>query len=65
VTPADLRIGVDIGGSFTDHCVADEDGIVGVAKSLTTPSAPAQGVEDVFQFGTLFDRTQPQSGADT
>jgi len=40
------RIGVDIGGTFTDLVLVDEvTGAVSVAKLLTTPKEPAQAVE--------------------
>jgi N-methylhydantoinase A/oxoprolinase/acetone carboxylase beta subunit len=32
-----LRVGVDIGGTFTDLTIADEEGIIAVGKVLTTP----------------------------
>ncbi len=39
------RIGVDIGGTFTDVAIVDdESGRIGVAKSLTTPRDLADGV---------------------
>ena len=41
-------MGVDIGGTFTDLCLAGEDGIVAVGKTLTTPAAPADAVERVL-----------------
>jgi len=45
VTP-DVRIGVDIGGTFTDLVWMDEStGAVRVGKLLTTPKEPAQAVE--------------------
>lgn len=41
------RIGVDIGGTFTDLVwVDDENGQVRVGKLLTTPKEPARAVED-------------------
>jgi N-methylhydantoinase A len=43
-----LRAGVDIGGTFTDLCVADRDHVVAVGKTLTTPHDPSQGVETVL-----------------
>jgi N-methylhydantoinase A/oxoprolinase/acetone carboxylase beta subunit len=44
-----LRIGVDIGGTFTDCVVIDGDGgMRTAAKSPSTPSDPAQGVMDVL-----------------
>ena len=43
-----LRVGVDIGGTFTDLCVLDEDGIVAVGKTLTTHDEPAAAVEAVL-----------------
>src|SRR5262245_14918226 len=40
------RIGVDIGGTFTDLVLVDEaTGSVTVGKLLTTPKEPAQAVE--------------------
>ncbi|MFJ7212617.1 hydantoinase/oxoprolinase family protein [Amycolatopsis sp. NPDC098790] len=41
-----MRIGVDIGGTFTDVCAVDESGIVAVAKVLTTHDEPARAVEE-------------------
>jgi len=39
------RIGVDIGGTFTDVALVDEaSGRIGVAKVPTTPADPAEGV---------------------
>ena len=40
------RIGVDIGGTFTDCVVADEQGGRRVAKALTTPGSLQDGVLD-------------------
>lgn len=45
----ELRVGIDIGGTFTDLCVLDRDGIVAVGKTLTTHTEPAAGVESVLQ----------------
>jgi N-methylhydantoinase A len=41
-----LRIGVDIGGTFTDCVVLGETGRRITTKALTTPDDPAQGVID-------------------
>ena len=39
------RLGVDIGGTFTDVAlVNDEDGIIGITKPPTTPSNFGLGV---------------------
>ncbi|MBI2154705.1 MAG: hydantoinase/oxoprolinase family protein [Candidatus Rokubacteria bacterium] len=44
--PATYRLGVDIGGTFTDLVLIDgTTGAVRVGKLLTTPKDPAQGVE--------------------
>src|SRR5947209_16762229 len=41
------RLGVDIGGTFTDLVVIDEaTGTARVGKVLTTPKDPAHGVEE-------------------
>lgn len=41
-----LRLGCDIGGTFTDFVLFDEDsGAIWVNKCLTTPADPSEGVE--------------------
>ena len=43
------RIGVDIGGTFTDLiAVNDETGAFAVGKTLTTPQDPSQAIESVL-----------------
>jgi len=45
-SPRPLRVGIDIGGTFTDLIAFDErTGALSIGKVLTTPSAPATGVE--------------------
>ncbi len=44
-----LRVGVDIGGTFTDLCLLGERGIVAVGKALTTHDEPARAVEQVLR----------------
>lgn len=44
-----FRVGVDIGGTFTDLCVVDDHGVVAVGKLLTTTDEPARGVETVLR----------------
>jgi N-methylhydantoinase A len=39
---------VDIGGTFTDLCLAGERGVVAVGKTLTTHDAPSEAVERVL-----------------
>jgi len=41
-----MRVGVDIGGTFTDLCIVDDTGIVAVGKVLTTHDEPARAVEE-------------------
>ena len=41
-----MRIGVDIGGTFTDLCAVDGTGITAVGKVLTTHDEPARAVEE-------------------
>jgi N-methylhydantoinase A len=43
-----LFVGVDIGGTFTDLVVMDEDGSVVTDKALTTPHALEEGVFDAL-----------------
>src|ERR1035437_107133 len=51
--PARFRVGVDIGGTFTDLIVVDDGtGAVAVGKTLTTPHDPSEAIEQVLT-GTL------------
>ena len=47
-----VRIGVDAGGTFTDVCLADENGVISVFKLPSTPSDPSisivQGALDLL-----------------
>src|SRR5215468_5812338 len=46
---ARYRVGVDIGGTFTDLIVVDdESGAFAVGKTLTTPHDPSQAIETVL-----------------
>jgi len=38
------RIGIDVGGTFTDVAAVDADGRVVIAKSASTPADPSEGV---------------------
>jgi N-methylhydantoinase A len=41
-----MRIGADIGGTFTDLACIDNDGVLHTAKTPSTPDDPARGVMD-------------------
>ena len=43
-----LRIGVDVGGTFTDFLVVDEAGNVGIHKTSTTPGDPSRQLRQVL-----------------
>ncbi|HET8564062.1 MAG TPA: hydantoinase/oxoprolinase family protein [Candidatus Binatia bacterium] len=51
------RVGVDIGGTFTDLLMVGEDGSAVIGKTLTTPGDPSLAVEDAlrpaFQNGSF------------
>jgi len=56
------RLGVDIGGTFTDLVVVDETtGATRVGKILTTPKDPAHGVEQ--GIASLLDESRIAAGA--
>ena len=38
------KLGIDVGGTFTDFLLVDEQGSASVYKSLTTPEDPSEGV---------------------
>jgi N-methylhydantoinase A len=39
-----VKVGIDVGGTFTDFLVTDEDGAAQVAKVLSTPEDPSIGL---------------------
>jgi len=51
------RVGIDIGGTFTDMLLVGEDGGAVIGKTLTTPGDPSLAVEDtlrpVLENGTV------------
>jgi N-methylhydantoinase A len=51
------RVGIDIGGTFTDLLLVGEDGAAVIGKTLTTPGDPSLAVENalrpLFENGTI------------
>ncbi|HEY8869821.1 MAG TPA: hydantoinase/oxoprolinase family protein [Candidatus Limnocylindrales bacterium] len=45
-----MRFAVDIGGTFTDLIVEDDDGQLWLRKSSTTPEDPVRGLLDVIEI---------------
>ena len=41
-----IRIGIDVGGTFTDLVAVDEHGRVAIAKVASTPRDPSEGLLD-------------------
>src|ERR671934_1418459 len=41
-----IRIGIDVGGTFTDLVAVDEHGRVVLAKAASTPRDPSEGLLD-------------------
>jgi N-methylhydantoinase A len=51
---AGVRVGIDIGGTFTDLVLVDDrTGAISVSKVLTTPANPAVAVTEGFSMATL------------
>ena len=42
------RVGIDIGGTFTDMLLVGEDGAAVIGKTLTTPGDPSRAVENAL-----------------
>src|SRR6478609_1060240 len=54
------RIGIDIGGTFTDVALVEEDtGQIGIAKVLTTPHDFGEGVIQGIQTGLAGNAIDP------
>jgi len=43
------RVGIDIGGTFTDMLLVGEDGTAAIGKTLTTPDDPSLAVENALR----------------
>src|SRR3989304_3890391 len=43
------RVGIDIGGTFTDMLLVGEDGVAVIGKTLTTPGDPSLAVENALR----------------
>jgi N-methylhydantoinase A len=43
------RVGIDIGGTFTDMLLVGEDGVAIIGKTLTTPDDPSLAVENALR----------------
>ncbi|WP_037062745.1 hydantoinase/oxoprolinase family protein [Pseudonocardia acaciae] len=54
-----LRVGVDIGGTFTDLAIVDDVGIVAVGKTLTTQAEPSAAVEALLRRTLADNRLDP------
>src|SRR5690606_37089273 len=48
---AACRMGIDIGGTFTDVAAVDADGVLRIGKVLTTPGDESRGVLEAVDIG--------------
>lgn len=55
MTKQNSRIGIDIGGTFTDLIYQDEDGVTTAVKVPTTPANPDQGCIDAINNAEIKD----------
>jgi N-methylhydantoinase A len=54
------RVGIDIGGTFTDMLLVGEDGSAVIGKTLTTPADPSLAVENALR--PVFDKGGVEDG---
>ena len=57
------RVGIDIGGTFTDMLLVGEDGTAVIGKTLTTPGDPSLAVENALQPVLQNGSVKPQMSA--
>ena len=54
------RVGIDIGGTFTDMLLVGEDGTAVIGKTLTTPADPSLAVENALKPALQNGSVNPQ-----
>jgi N-methylhydantoinase A len=54
------RVGIDIGGTFTDMLLVSEDGAAVIGKTLTTPADPSLAVENALKPALQDGSVNPQ-----
>ena len=54
------QIGIDVGGTFTDLLVCDEEGSTRICKSPTTPADPSRGVFTALELAAQDNRVELQ-----
>src|SRR3989337_2446793 len=54
------RVGIDIGGTFTDMLLVSEDGAAVIGKTLTTPTDPSLAVENALKPALQNGSINPQ-----
>src|ERR671915_1363339 len=54
------RVGIDIGGTFTDMLLVSEDGAAVIGKTLTTPGDPSLAVEKALKPALQNGSVNPQ-----
>ena len=48
VSGGEIRVGIDVGGTFTDVVIADERGDLAIGKALTTPDRVFAGMQEAI-----------------
>ena len=59
VSGGEIRVGIDVGGTFTDVVIADERGDLAIGKALTTPDRVFAGMQEATSSARGSPKSSP------